>query len=148
MIVFILCLHLMSLQPSFLPMKSDSPPVCPVSIPVSENTHFRVITHETSSEQCVHSSEMSASTLLRSEDTVVTQQTIVTLGMETESTSMESLAVTSETQVTTVESAAARTVADMEETMLRLCGKTDSPTKKKGDKAWELYKLSMINHNN
>lgn len=37
---FFLCL-----QPSFLPPKPgpNSPAVCPVSIPVSENTHFRVI---------------------------------------------------------------------------------------------------------
>ncbi|KAL6485550.1 hypothetical protein MHYP_G00049420 [Metynnis hypsauchen] len=30
-------------QPSFLPSKPDSPAVCPVSIPVSHNTHFKVI---------------------------------------------------------------------------------------------------------
>ncbi|KAI3364375.1 hypothetical protein L3Q82_011175, partial [Scortum barcoo] len=51
--------------PSFLPVKSDPPPVCPVSIPVSESTHFRVITHETSSEQC---SERSSLRLLMREE--------------------------------------------------------------------------------
>uniref|UniRef100_A0A8C7YNC4 phosphatidate phosphatase n=1 Tax=Oryzias sinensis TaxID=183150 RepID=A0A8C7YNC4_9TELE len=34
--------------PFFLPLKSDPPAVCPVSIPVSENTHFRVILPEVS----------------------------------------------------------------------------------------------------
>uniref|UniRef100_A0AAX7U3E6 phosphatidate phosphatase n=1 Tax=Astatotilapia calliptera TaxID=8154 RepID=A0AAX7U3E6_ASTCA len=33
-------------MPSVLPLKSSPPPVCPVSIPVSESTHFRVITPE------------------------------------------------------------------------------------------------------
>ncbi|XP_061610789.1 phosphatidate phosphatase LPIN1 isoform X2 [Phyllopteryx taeniolatus] len=37
--------------PSFLSMKFEPPPVCPVSIPVSESTHFRVIAHEASSEE-------------------------------------------------------------------------------------------------
>ncbi|KAI4895716.1 hypothetical protein NFI96_026583 [Prochilodus magdalenae] len=30
-------------QPSFLPSKPDSPTVCPVSIPISDSTHFKVI---------------------------------------------------------------------------------------------------------
>ncbi|XP_034999748.1 phosphatidate phosphatase LPIN1 isoform X1 [Hippoglossus stenolepis] len=115
-------------MPSFLPVRSNPPPVCPVSIPVSDSTHFRVITHETSSEA---PSEISALQLLMSEDTVVTEQTVVTFGMESESTRMESQTVTSETQVSTVESVAARMMADLEEAQPRPHGKSDSPSKRK-----------------
>uniref|UniRef100_A0A674NZV9 phosphatidate phosphatase n=1 Tax=Takifugu rubripes TaxID=31033 RepID=A0A674NZV9_TAKRU len=38
-------------QPSFLKVRSEPPPVCPESIPVSESTHFRVITPEMPSER-------------------------------------------------------------------------------------------------
>ncbi|XP_018551631.1 phosphatidate phosphatase LPIN1 isoform X1 [Lates calcarifer] len=125
--------------PSFLPVKSDPPPVCPVSIPVSESTHFRVITHETSSEQCGPCSEISALRLLMSEETEVTEQTVVTVGMESESTRMESQTVTSETQVTTAAgSVAAGMMADMEETMSRPFGKTDSPSKRKDKRSRHL----------
>uniref|UniRef100_A0A4W6EJ57 Lipin 1 n=1 Tax=Lates calcarifer TaxID=8187 RepID=A0A4W6EJ57_LATCA len=112
---------------------------CPVSIPVSESTHFRVITHETSSEQCGPCSEISALRLLMSEETEVTEQTVVTVGMESESTRMESQTVTSETQVTTAAgSVAAGMMADMEETMSRPFGKTDSPSKRKDKRSRHL----------
>uniref|UniRef100_A0A8D3CF14 phosphatidate phosphatase n=1 Tax=Scophthalmus maximus TaxID=52904 RepID=A0A8D3CF14_SCOMX len=84
--------------PSFLAVKPNPPLVCPVSIPVSENTHFRVITHEP----------------------------------------MESQTVSSETHLTTVESVAARMMADMEETMPRPHGKTDSPSKSKDKRSRHL----------
>uniref|UniRef100_A0A3B4UFU3 phosphatidate phosphatase n=2 Tax=Seriola dumerili TaxID=41447 RepID=A0A3B4UFU3_SERDU len=122
--------------PSFLPVKSDSPPVCPVSIPVSESTHFRVITHETSSEQCGPCSEISALRLLMSDDTIVTGETVVTVGME--SARMESQTITSETQVTAAGRMAARMMADMEETMSRPLGKTDSPSKRKDKRSRHL----------
>lgn len=121
--------------PSFLPLKSDPPPVCPVSIPVSESTHFRVITREMSSESC---SEISALRLLMPEETVVTDQTVVTVGMESESTRMESQTVTSVTQVTASGGVAARMMADMEETMPRPQGKTDSPSKRKDKRSRHL----------
>ncbi|XP_071335115.1 phosphatidate phosphatase LPIN1 isoform X2 [Trachinotus anak] len=124
--------------PSFLPVKSDPAPVCPVSIPVSESTHFRVISHETSSEQCGPCSEISALRLLMSEETGVTGETVVTVGMESESMRMESQPVTSETQVTTAGSMAARMMADMEETMPRPLGKTDSPSKRKDKRSRHL----------
>uniref|UniRef100_A0A8D3DC99 phosphatidate phosphatase n=1 Tax=Scophthalmus maximus TaxID=52904 RepID=A0A8D3DC99_SCOMX len=95
--------------PSFLAVKPNPPLVCPVSIPVSENTHFRVITHEPSSERCGPPSELSALRLLNSE-----------------------------THLTTVESVAARMMADMEETMPRPHGKTDSPSKSKDKRSRHL----------
>lgn len=62
-----------------------------------------------------------------------TEQRVVTVGMETESVRMESQTVTSETQVMTAGGAAAQMMCDMEETMPRQPGKTDSPSKRKGD---------------
>uniref|UniRef100_A0A8D3E139 phosphatidate phosphatase n=1 Tax=Scophthalmus maximus TaxID=52904 RepID=A0A8D3E139_SCOMX len=126
------------LQPSFLAVKPNPPLVCPVSIPVSENTHFRVITHEPSSERCGPPSELSALRLLKSEESAVTEETVVTVGMESESMRMESQTVSSETHLTTVESVAARMMADMEETMPRPHGKTDSPSKSKDKRSRHL----------
>ncbi|KAF0023336.1 hypothetical protein F2P81_023966 [Scophthalmus maximus] len=124
--------------PSFLAVKPNPPLVCPVSIPVSENTHFRVITHEPSSERCGPPSELSALRLLKSEESTVTEETVVTVGMESESMRMESQTVSSETHLTTVESVAARMMADMEETMPRPHGKTDSPSKSKDKRSRHL----------
>ncbi|XP_038582894.1 phosphatidate phosphatase LPIN1-like isoform X2 [Micropterus salmoides] len=62
--------------PSFLQVKSDHSPVCPVSIPVSESTHFRVITHEMSSEQYGPCSEMTEET---AEETVGMESTAMTM---------------------------------------------------------------------
>ncbi|XP_044232422.1 phosphatidate phosphatase LPIN1 isoform X4 [Thunnus albacares] len=119
--------------PSFLPVKSNTPQVCPVSIPVSENTHFRVITHEMSAERCGPCSEMSAVRLLMPEETAATEETVVTVRMESESSRMESQA-----QVTTAGGAAARMMSDMEETMNRPLGKTDSPSKRKDKRSRHL----------
>lgn len=60
-----------------------------------------------------------------------TEETVVTVGMETESMRMESQTVTAD--VTTALGVAARMMSDMEETMSRPQGKTDSPSKKKGN---------------
>ncbi|XP_033503694.2 phosphatidate phosphatase LPIN1 isoform X2 [Epinephelus lanceolatus] len=110
--------------PSFLPVKPDPPPVCPVSIPVSESTHFRVITQETSSEQCGPCSEISALRLLMPGET--REETV---GMESESMRVE-------TQTTG--GVAAHTIADMEETTPRPQGKTDSPSKRKDKRSRHL----------
>lgn len=64
-----------------------------------------------------------------------TKQKVVTVGMETESMRVESQTVTSETQVMAAGGAAAPMMCDMEETMPRQQGKTDSPSKRKGDKS-------------
>ncbi|KAM8726097.1 phosphatidate phosphatase LPIN1 isoform X3 [Acanthopagrus latus] len=122
--------------PSFLQEKPNPPPVCPVSIPVTESTHFRVITHETSSEQCRARPERSPLRLLMTEET--TKQKVVTVGMETESMRVESQTVTSETQVMAAGGAAAPMMCDMEETMPRQQGKTDSPSKRKDKRSRHL----------
>ncbi|XP_070843635.1 phosphatidate phosphatase LPIN1 isoform X2 [Chaetodon trifascialis] len=119
-------------MPSFLPVKSDPPPVCPVSIPVSESTHFRVITRETSSEQCGPCSEISA--LLMKEEAA--EETVVSVGMESEPMRMEPQTVTAEMRP--AGGAAARTMSDMEETMPRPQGKTDSPSKRKDKRSRHL----------
>ncbi|XP_065819910.1 phosphatidate phosphatase LPIN1 isoform X2 [Labrus bergylta] len=122
---------------SFLPVKSDPPPVYPVSIPVSESTHFRVITHETSSQQRRPCSEVSSLRFLMQQET--SEQTVVTVGMESESMTMESqTVVTTETQVTAAEGAAAHMISGMEEAIPRLPGKTDSPSKKKDKRSRHL----------
>uniref|UniRef100_A0A3B5BEB9 phosphatidate phosphatase n=1 Tax=Stegastes partitus TaxID=144197 RepID=A0A3B5BEB9_9TELE len=93
--------------PSFLPLKPEPPSVCPVSIPVTESTHFRVISHE------------------------MLEETVVTVGMEMETSRMETME-TSRMECQAAGGAAARMMSDMEETMLRPLGKTDSPSKRKG----------------
>nr|XP_020479333.1 phosphatidate phosphatase LPIN1 [Monopterus albus] len=123
--------------PSFLPVKCDLPPVCPVSIPVSESTHFRAIIHDTSSEKCGACSDISALRLLMLEETAVTEETLVTDAMESECTRLESQ-TQAETQVTSVGSAAAHMMADMEETTPRPLGKTDSPSKRKDKRSRHL----------
>ncbi|XP_041814020.1 phosphatidate phosphatase LPIN1-like [Chelmon rostratus] len=120
--------------PSFLPVKSDPPPVYPVSIPVSESTHFRVITHETSSEQCGPCSEISALRLLMTEETA--EETVISVGMESEPARMEPQTVSAEMRP--AGGAAARTMSDMEETMPRPQGKTDSPSKRKDKRSRHL----------
>ncbi|XP_026173919.1 phosphatidate phosphatase LPIN1 isoform X2 [Mastacembelus armatus] len=124
--------------PSFLPVKSDLAPVSPVSIPVSENTHFRVITHETSSEQCGASCDISALGLVMSEEAAVTEETLFPGGMESESTRMEAQTVTSEAQAAAAGSVVTRMMTDVEETMLRPPGKTDSPSKRKDKRSRHL----------
>uniref|UniRef100_A0A8C5DI84 phosphatidate phosphatase n=1 Tax=Gouania willdenowi TaxID=441366 RepID=A0A8C5DI84_GOUWI len=109
-----------TLQPSFLPKKSHPPPpVCPVSIPVSENTHFHVIT-EMSLEQSELCSEVSTLQLLMSKE----EEEAV--GMEC--TNMESMTVTEATPVMT----------SLEETTLRPVSKTDSPSKRKDKRSRHL----------
>ncbi|XP_028252784.1 phosphatidate phosphatase LPIN1-like isoform X2 [Parambassis ranga] len=118
--------------PSFLQKKSG--PVCPVSIPVSESTHFRVISHEMSSDQCGPCSEISALRLLMPEET---EDTAATEGMESEPMRMEPHTAMSEMHVTTGGGAAA-CMADMEEPMTRQLSKTDSPSKRKDKRSRHL----------
>ncbi|XP_037305802.2 phosphatidate phosphatase LPIN1 isoform X2 [Pungitius pungitius] len=92
--------------PSFLPVKPLPPPVFPVSIPVSESTHFRVITHESPSERPGPCSQMSPLGLLMPEEAA--------LGTETEAAG----------------GAAACATSYAEDTMSRPPGKTDSPSKR------------------
>ncbi|XP_074541544.1 phosphatidate phosphatase LPIN1 [Halichoeres trimaculatus] len=123
--------------PSFLPVKPDPPQVCPVSIPVSESTHFRVITHESSSQHCAPCSEVSSSLrLLMQEESA--QQRVLTVGMESESMSVESqTVVTTETMVISTGGAGAR-ISELEETAPHLSNKTDSPSKKKDKRSRHL----------
>ncbi|XP_067337141.1 phosphatidate phosphatase LPIN1 isoform X4 [Channa argus] len=125
-------------KPSFLQVKSDPPPVCPLSIPLSKSTHFRVIAHNTSSEQCAPCSEISALRLMMLEETGNTEETAVTVGLESESTRMDSQEATSETHITNAESVAARMIEDMEETSPRSLGKQDSPSKRKDKRSRHL----------
>ncbi|XP_041832744.1 phosphatidate phosphatase LPIN1 [Melanotaenia boesemani] len=116
--------------PSFLPLKSDPPPIYPVSIPVSESTHFRVITHKTS-ERCGPCPEIPALRLLTQVETAVKEETVITVGTESESMRLEAKIETSDMQISTVGGMATRMMADMEEAVPRPVGKTDSPSKRK-----------------
>ncbi|KAM3602570.1 uncharacterized protein V6R79_006432 [Siganus canaliculatus] len=116
-------------MPAFLPVKPEPPPVYPVSIPVSESTHFRVITHETSSEHCEPGSEISSLRTLVMEETME-ETSVITAGMETESPRLMSQPG---------EGAAAHALCgDMEEMLPRLPGKTDSPSKRKDKRSRHL----------
>ncbi|XP_072297638.1 phosphatidate phosphatase LPIN1 isoform X2 [Eucyclogobius newberryi] len=104
-------------KPSFLPVKPDRSPVGPVSIPVSENTHFRVISPESKAKQCEPCSQMPAFTVLMPEQTSHTAED----GMETQTEGLQAGSP----------SEAARTMMDLDETALSAPSKTDSPSKKK-----------------
>uniref|UniRef100_A0A8C4EYB7 phosphatidate phosphatase n=1 Tax=Dicentrarchus labrax TaxID=13489 RepID=A0A8C4EYB7_DICLA len=83
--------------------------------------------------KCGPCSEISALRLL-----MTVEHAEETAGMESESVRMESQTVSAETQVTTAESVAARMMSDMEETMSRPAGKTDSPSKRKDKRSRHL----------
>uniref|UniRef100_A0A3Q3EWL8 phosphatidate phosphatase n=1 Tax=Labrus bergylta TaxID=56723 RepID=A0A3Q3EWL8_9LABR len=91
----------------------------------------------TSSQQRRPCSEVSSLRFLMQQET--SEQTVVTVGMESESMTMESqTVVTTETQVTAAEGAAAHMMSGMEEAIPRLPGKTDSPSKKKDKRSRHL----------
>ncbi|KAM4522292.1 phosphatidate phosphatase LPIN1 isoform 2-T2 [Odontesthes bonariensis] len=115
--------------PSFLPLKSGPPPVYSVSIPVSESTHFRVITHEMSAEPCVPCSEIPALRLLIQEESRVKEETV---GMESGAIRVETSMLTSETQVTTAGDMAPNMEAP------HPVGKSDSPSKRKDKRSRHL----------
>ncbi|XP_022538833.2 phosphatidate phosphatase LPIN1 isoform X1 [Astyanax mexicanus] len=69
-------------QPSFMPSKPDSPAVCPVSIPVSDNTHFKVIPDASASNQ--HYPADSTATLRLIMPTATTAKTTVSEHVKTE----------------------------------------------------------------
>ncbi|KAF7666559.1 hypothetical protein LDENG_00101440 [Lucifuga dentata] len=128
--------------PSFLPVKSDKPPVCPVSIPVSESTHFRVISHELSPEQCESSSEISTLRLMMTESTGATEEAAVTIRVESESMRVETQVVTAEAQgcATPTSAVAACITSDMDDSngTPRPPAKTDSPSKRKDKRSRHL----------
>ncbi|XP_011490113.1 phosphatidate phosphatase LPIN1 isoform X1 [Oryzias latipes] len=117
--------------PFFLPLKSDPPAVCPVSIPVSENTHFRVILPEVSLGQCGGCCQRPALQQQCEKSTVKEEEVVVTAGNEPESVRMEAQAVSSET-------ASGLVTADAEETASLIPGKVDSPSKKKDKRSRHL----------
>ncbi|KAK7906910.1 hypothetical protein WMY93_015522 [Mugilogobius chulae] len=107
--------------PSFLPVKPDPSPVAPVSIPVSENTHFRVINHESNVEQCEPCSQMPVPTVLMPEETTPSGE--LGEGMETQTEEIPIQAGSPSEE--------ARMMMDLDETALSVPSKTDSPSKKK-----------------
>ncbi|XP_034555282.1 phosphatidate phosphatase LPIN1 [Notolabrus celidotus] len=123
--------------PSFLPVKSDPPQVCSMSIPVSESTHFRVITDEMSSQQCAPCCEVSSSLRLPMQEESA-GQTVVTVGMESESMTVESQTIVTRETLVTTGGAAARMMSEMDETAPHMMGKTDSPSKKKDKRSRHL----------
>ncbi|CAN9507783.1 unnamed protein product [Ophioblennius macclurei] len=123
--------------PSFLQMKHDTVQRSPVSIPVSENTHFRVIPHE-ASEQNVPCSEISTLQLLMPEETVTAPETVGTGEAAVSVGMMETSTAASEMQVSAAGGAAAPMMADMEDAMPRAPSKTDSPSKKKDKRSRHL----------
>uniref|UniRef100_A0A8C6KNL4 phosphatidate phosphatase n=1 Tax=Nothobranchius furzeri TaxID=105023 RepID=A0A8C6KNL4_NOTFU len=108
-------ISLLCSQPSFLPLKSSPPPVYPVSIPVTQNTHFRAIPREMPSGPRRACCEMPARRLVMEEEGVAKEESD---GVESESVRAKAPALASETR------------ADMEEMSLRPLGKTDSPKRK------------------
>ncbi|KAM4633908.1 phosphatidate phosphatase LPIN1-like [Polymixia lowei] len=123
--------------PSFLPVKPDPPVVCPVSIPVSESTHFRVIPPETPSEHRENCSEIASLRLLMPEDS----STVVTIGVESESMRMDSQPIEAEPQEgATPMATTAHMMSEMDESnaVPRSLGKTDSPSKRKDKRSRHL----------
>lgn len=106
--------------PSFLSLKAAAPRVYPVSIPVSESTHFRAIPHQTTSDQCTSSCKTRAASLLIEEETEVKRNTAVPVSMESESMKMEAQMVS------------------LEGTVACTSRKTDSSSKKKDKRSRHL----------
>ncbi|XP_014847557.1 PREDICTED: phosphatidate phosphatase LPIN1 isoform X1 [Poecilia mexicana] len=106
--------------PPFLSLKPAGPHIFPVSVPVSKNTHFRAIRHETSSDQCAPSSKMQAPSLPIEEEAEVKRETPDPVTMESESMRMETQTLPSE------------------ETAACASSKTDSPSKKKDKRSRHL----------
>ncbi|KAM8831767.1 phosphatidate phosphatase LPIN1 isoform 2-T2 [Spinachia spinachia] len=96
--------------PSFLPVKPLPPPVCPVSIPVSDSTHFRVIPHESASGHALR--------LLMTEE----EAGEGTAGTETRAAGAAAACVTTYT----------------EDATSRPPGKTDSPSKRQDKRSRHL----------
>uniref|UniRef100_A0AAV2KCT1 phosphatidate phosphatase n=1 Tax=Knipowitschia caucasica TaxID=637954 RepID=A0AAV2KCT1_KNICA len=109
-------------KPSFLPVKPE-PPFRPASIPVSENTHFRVINRESNDgEKCEPCAQRPELTMLMPQER--THPAGPEEGMDTQSEELQGIEASSP-------SAAAPTMMDLDETASRVPGKTDSPSKKK-----------------
>lgn len=113
-------------KPSFLPVKPEPAPVSPVSIPVSESTHFRVISHEPAAQQCEPCSQMPALTLIMPEESVHIPE--VTERMETEGQAGSPCGENMATQM----------MMDLDERAPRVPSKTDSPSKKKEKRSHHL----------
>lgn len=105
--------------PSFLPVKPEPSPVNPVSIPVSESTHFRVISHEPNAEQCKPCTQMPALSLIMPEETTRAME-----GMETQTEEVQAGSPCGDNM-------AAQMMMDMDERAPHVPNKTDSPSKKK-----------------
>uniref|UniRef100_A0A673CA30 phosphatidate phosphatase n=1 Tax=Sphaeramia orbicularis TaxID=375764 RepID=A0A673CA30_9TELE len=99
------------------------------------NTHFRVISHEMTTEHSEPCSEISALTLIMPEESANTERTIVTVGAESQSARTELQTITEVIHAgsPTAEGTPARMMMDMEEVLPRTLSKTDSPSKKKGN---------------
>lgn len=125
------------LQPSFLPVKPDPPPVCPVSIPVSQSTHFRVINRKLSSEQCGPCSEISALRLMMPGECVEDEEdeeAASAVRMDSDCVRLEPQSESTGSREAAGASAAATLMmCDTEEPLCRPPGKTDSPSKRKGE---------------
>ncbi|KAM4529440.1 phosphatidate phosphatase LPIN1-like [Fundulus diaphanus] len=124
--------------PSFLPPKATAPRVSPVSIPVSESTHFRAIPHQTPSDQRAPCSKIRAPSLLIEEGTEGIKETAVTVGMELESMRVEAQTLNLEAQVTAAGDTAMQRGTEMEEAGACTPSKTDSPSKKKDKRSRHL----------
>lgn len=111
-------------KPSFLAVKPEPSPVNPVSIPVSESTHFRVISREPNAEQCDPCSQRPALTLIMPEETVRTTEAMEGLeGMETQTEEVHIGSPCGDNM--------AVQMMDLDERGPRVPSKTDSPSKKK-----------------
>ncbi|XP_038132475.1 phosphatidate phosphatase LPIN1 isoform X2 [Cyprinodon tularosa] len=122
--------------PSFLSLKAAVPRPYPVSIPMSENTHFRAIPHQAPSDQPC--SKIQAPSLLIEEETEVKKEKAVRVRMESESMRMEAQISTSETQMTASGGLGMQRVTETEETVACTSTKTDSPSKKKDKRSRHL----------
>uniref|UniRef100_H3DFV5 phosphatidate phosphatase n=1 Tax=Tetraodon nigroviridis TaxID=99883 RepID=H3DFV5_TETNG len=111
--------------PFFLTARSDPEPLCPEPIPMSENTHFRVISPEMSSERCKACPDLSELGVLMRE---AADETAVTARLESDTAMMEAETVKAE----------ARMACDGEEAATPPPGKADSPSKKKDKRSRHL----------
>ncbi|XP_046890359.1 phosphatidate phosphatase LPIN1-like isoform X1 [Hypomesus transpacificus] len=131
--------------PSFLSDKSEPHSGCPVSIRVSESTHFRVISDNTRLEHrkdCSGTTGM-ASLRLHIPETRTSDTTVVTVGASTGPLRVDTQPMGAESEMIDADvepmgAAAAHMMSEMEDNGLRPLSKTDSPSKRKDKRSRHL----------
>ncbi|XP_066534000.1 phosphatidate phosphatase LPIN1-like [Hoplias malabaricus] len=132
-------------QPSFLPSKPDSPALCPVSIPVSDNTHFKVIPDSSATNERCHGNNTKSLHLFIPMETAssVAESDPARMGSDHRAENVARDSEPARTDGGLTAMLAARLVSEVEEGAVAAVGppqqsKTDSPSKRKDKRSRHL----------